>query len=516
MGAIARRNFEMKYLLLFSVLFLGTVFCKELFSRSASSLSRSSEPCCDLDTLSCYDVDVDPESLLSEEDISINGMELAFSNTIPPHGRVYKTEHGDEAVISLNEETGNIFGTLKTNDGKSFALEKCQNGYIFEEFDVHAFPAEEGELDGNFARALSPKMVFDRNEIVTYSVMFYYTPEFAATTPNVRDFVDQVVAETNQGYVNSQIPLRVKAFCTEQATVTDDESSSVVLTNFRNMKSSLEELRNSADAAALLVNKFDACGRGYLHTYASGLTLTVTQKSCALGYYSFGHELGHNFGATHNTETSTNSRFSYGHGHLINPTGASKWSGYRTIMAYFADGHYERVNYYSNPNVKYPGTGTPTGVADKSDNARVFVENRHSFAGLGDESGVCNDGSAPVVTTTTTTTTTAAPATGSCQTTGGEACNFPFSYSGNTYNECMEYYGNDWCRTNSGWGICSSSCYENATRGCETTSGETCNFPFSYYGVTYNGCMAYSGNNWCTTDSGWGICSNSVSCYNNI
>ena len=45
-----------------------------------------------------------------------------------------------------------------------------------------------------------------------------------------------------------------------------------------------------------------------------------------------------------------------------------------------------------------------------------------------------------------------------CKTTGGETCNFPFSYSGNTYNECMEYYGNDWCRTDSGWGICSNTC----------------------------------------------------------
>ena len=29
----------------------------------------------------------------------------------------------------------------------------------------------------------------------------------------------------------------------------------------------------------------------------------------------------------------------------------------------------------------------------------------------------------------------------------------------------MEYYGNDWCRTDSGWGICSSSCYENVEPG---------------------------------------------------
>merc|ERR1711868_120532 len=164
-------------------------------------------------------------------------------------------------------------------------------------------------------------------------------------------------------------------------------------------------------------------------------------------------------------------------------------------MAYFSDGHYERVDYYSNPNVNYPGTGTATG-----------------FAGLGDESGVCNDGSSPVVTTTTTTTTTttAASSSGGCKGTNGLACNFPFTYSGNTYNSCMEYYGNDWCRTDSGWSICDSSC-NNAATSCQTTGGESCNFPFTYSGNTYNSCMEYYGNDWCRTDSGWGICSDS--CY---
>ena len=48
-----------------------------------------------------------------------------------------------------------------------------------------------------------------------------------------------------------------------------------------------------------------------------------------------------------------------------------------------------------------------------------------------------------------------------CQTTDGEACNFPFSYDGTTYNDCMEWNGNPWCTTASGWGICSSSCNQN-------------------------------------------------------
>ena len=113
-------------------LIVGAVSSKELFSKSPRSLSRSSQPCCDQHTLSCHDVDVDPESLLSDENISINGLELAFSNIIPPHGRTYKTKDGDEAVISYSRETGNIFGILKTNDGKSFALEKSLYLYLYQ------------------------------------------------------------------------------------------------------------------------------------------------------------------------------------------------------------------------------------------------------------------------------------------------------------------------------------------------------------------------------------------------
>ena len=36
-----------------------------------------------------------------------------------------------------------MIGTLHTHDGRAFALEKCGDGFIFEEFDVSSFPPEE-------------------------------------------------------------------------------------------------------------------------------------------------------------------------------------------------------------------------------------------------------------------------------------------------------------------------------------------------------------------------------------
>ena len=122
----------------------GQCWCaRELFS-TPDPLMRSVEPCCASGhLLSCVNVDVDPESLLASDDISINGVTLQFANLIPPHARVYRTDRGDEAVISYDPNTGAIFGSLKTEDGRSFALEKCGNSYIFEEFDMHSFGNDE-------------------------------------------------------------------------------------------------------------------------------------------------------------------------------------------------------------------------------------------------------------------------------------------------------------------------------------------------------------------------------------
>ena len=65
-------------------------------------------------------------------------------------------------------------------------------------------------------------------------------------------------------------------------------------------------------------------------------------------------------------------------------------TGYRTIMSYEASGHNERVNYFSNPKVTLPQTGTATGVAGTSNNAAVLTKNREAIAAVGDESGKCH------------------------------------------------------------------------------------------------------------------------------
>ena len=85
---------------------------------------------------SCIEATVDTSLLKSGKDFRLEGITLSFTNRIPPNGYVYKSSAGDEAVITLNEKSGNMFGAFKTITGRAFALERCYSGYVWIEFNV--------------------------------------------------------------------------------------------------------------------------------------------------------------------------------------------------------------------------------------------------------------------------------------------------------------------------------------------------------------------------------------------
>ena len=115
----------------------------------------------------------------------------------------------------------------------------------------------------------------------------------------------EVIAETNQGYINSKIPIRVKAHCMEQISIVQGGAEDT-LNRFTNFRGTNIALRNTADAAVLLVEEFgdQYCGMGWIGAigYRGGQTLSTVKKACALGSFTIGHEVGHNFGCQHNKE----------------------------------------------------------------------------------------------------------------------------------------------------------------------------------------------------------------------
>ena len=65
----------------------------------------------------------------------------------------------------------------------------------------------------------------DNTTVVTFSLMFYYTPEFEAITADIEGFVDQIIDITNEGFINSEIPVRVRTFCIEKANLSDSSAT---------------------------------------------------------------------------------------------------------------------------------------------------------------------------------------------------------------------------------------------------------------------------------------------------
>ena len=285
-----------------------------------------------------------------------------------------------------------MHGHAMLASGESFVLENCgSEGHVWKEQDVSAFIDE----DHAVAQGEEKSVIPDLNALIekgktskasaSYSVKFYYTPAMAAVTPDMEGFTDLAIAETNQGYVNSEIDTTVYRLCMEQATIEEIEDSSDFFYTFFDMKGTPAELRDTADQTTLLALDFSSCGIGRVNGISAGTTVTIAQKKCAVGYYSFGHEIGHNYGCAHNPEQSTNNYYPYGHGHLILKGVAS--TGYRSVLAYTASGHSTRVNYYSNPDITFSTTQTQTGVEGLSNNARVIHENRFAMEQVGDESG---------------------------------------------------------------------------------------------------------------------------------
>ena len=176
-----------------------------------------------------------------------------------------------------------MFGSLKTHDEKSYAIERGQGGYVWKEFDTRSFereiPVKTNETQVLSNREFKFGRAEDTTTIVTYSAMIYYTPDFASVTPDIEGYVDQVLAEVNQGYINSLIPVRITKLCTELATINDNEI--INLGTFRNMKGSDSALRNTADSAFLLTVRLPGyCGVAYLSTFDKYVDYLVVQSLC--------------------------------------------------------------------------------------------------------------------------------------------------------------------------------------------------------------------------------------------
>ncbi|GGK34261.1 peptidyl-Asp metalloendopeptidase [Pilimelia terevasa] len=190
-----------------------------------------------------------------------------------------------------------------------------------------------------------------------------------AHTGDFRSVAELAVAETNQSYRNSDIAIDLELAGYVPTAYADSGSVGGDLNALKgradgkldDLHAQRDELR--ADVVALITEKGNACGVAPGLDVAADAAFVVATRSCATGYFTFGHEIGHLQGAGHNKAQGTNGKYAYGHGYLRD----GEW---RTIMAYDCPKKCKRVQHWSNPNKQYDGQAL--GVAGAADNARVL------------------------------------------------------------------------------------------------------------------------------------------------
>ena len=116
---------------------------------------------------------------------------------------------------------------------------------------------------------------------------------------SIRSKIDLAIAETNTAYLLSgvKVALNLVHAAYDDYVETDDTGTTL---HALPAKPSVHALCQAygADVVAMIVGRGQYCGVGY-NGPSIGSMYSVSHYSCATGYYTFGHEIGHNFGLNH-------------------------------------------------------------------------------------------------------------------------------------------------------------------------------------------------------------------------
>ena len=302
--------------------------------------------------------------------------------------------HGDRITGNVRVD-GTLYRIQSLPDGSNAVIEVDEsrmppdhaadyNEAAMPQFDMRGAAARAGGLVG--AAAIDP------GATATIRVQVVATNQaVAAYGGDMEALIELAVAESNQGYVNSNVGINMVLAnyrTVEYTSVGDGHATDVqrfAVTNDGYMDDiHASRDANAADVNVLVIDDDSNCGRARAIGSNAASAFATVYWDCATGYYSFAHEIGHLLSARHDPANDpTSTPYAYGHGYQYAPASGTRW---RTIMAYQCSGAAcTRLNYWSNPDVTY--NGVAMGNTNLSHNQRVLVQTKATMAAFRPDPG---------------------------------------------------------------------------------------------------------------------------------
>jgi len=288
-------------------------------------------------------------------------------------------------------------------DGRLFRLSYAgQNLHLVSELNANEsfkehppVPIRPADLENQQGGTSQSGLAVAADDGSTIDVLVAYTPAARNSrggTAGIKAMIDLAVAETNQAYLNSQIHTSLNLVMAAEVSYVESGDIGTDLFRLQDKTDGVMEAVHSwrdeykADLVTLIVYyppAYKIAGVAFLMTELNpgfeSFAFSVVSADYATGYYTFGHELGHNMGSAHDRGANPgDSLFDYSFGYQA-PNQA-----FRTIMAYPCPNNCPRILFFSNPDVSYQGQ--PTGIdyeanpAQAADNARSINEARDTVA----------------------------------------------------------------------------------------------------------------------------------------
>jgi hypothetical protein len=309
-------------------------------------------------------------------------------------GHLEGVEDGRVTLVVLDHV---VAGTIRLPHAL-YKLRYASGGrHVVEEIDFAALPIEAEPLrDGPPGESASEvgeePIAAPDDDGLTIDVLVAYTPDARSQeggTAAIEALSILAVDETNQAYANSAIGAQLRLVHTAEVSYVESGSISTDLSRLRSKTDGyMDEVHawretHLADVVALInANGGGYCGIAYVMTNLSNSfesnAFSVTLRTCATGNYSFGHEVGHNMGSTHDRDNGGSALYEYSYGYQ------DPGAVFRTVMAYNCPGGCPRRQHFSNPDVLFQGL--PTGIDhdldpnNAADNARSINNARYTIA----------------------------------------------------------------------------------------------------------------------------------------